>query len=412
MTPTVWSPRRRGGSLAVGGIFVVAGAMLAGAPVAFAAPSTEAVNAINEKGVSFSADNPWFGAPVGEVVELKGGAMREYQGGAIYYSKDTEAHALHGDILKRFKSLGGPEGSTLGFPRNDESAAGDGVGRFNSFSAPEGAAIYWTPQLGAWVIKGRVLDAWTQSGGITGPFGYPNADVSDVDGVQTGKFTGPEGTEIQWSKAAGLVTVPPALAGTIPGFNTEGTTSAGKPAVAGPTTEVEKGGGFNWWWLIPILALLGLLLLLPRLFRKKTAVTPVKVAQRVVTPPPAPVKKVATPPRPAPKPPTPPPAPRPVVETPPPAPKPVITPVPPPRPIEHIREEVAEAKAHIREEVADAKAHIRELHDEHDVKPVVRYEAHAPEDATMKVLYENNAIGAHEESRADKSDLTPDRLPE
>ena len=424
MTPNVSSPRRRGATLALSGIFV-AGSLLAGAPVAFAAPSADAVSAIDEKGTSFSADYPWFGAPAGEAMDVKDGAMREYEGGTVYYSKDTGAHVMYGEILKRYKALGGPE-SGLGFPKNDESGTGDGVGRFNEFSAPEGAAIYWNPEVGATVLKGKVLEAWNQSGGIKGPFGYPTADMTDMNGVLTGKFAGPEGTEIQWSKAAGLVTIPAALAAKIPGFGTGASTSVSKAVTAAKDAVEKKGGWFKWWYLLPLL----LLLALPLLFRKKTVVAePVKVAPKVVTPPPAPapVKKVVAPPpppRPAPVPPkpvTPPPAPKPVVKTPPPppAPKPVVTPPPPPRPVQHIREEVAEVKEHIRHEVAEVKehiaetkAHIREVHEEHEVTPVIRYETHTPTETSIRVTYENNALGDHMESRADKSDLTPDHLQE
>ena len=425
MTPTV-SPRR-GASLALGGIFVVAGTMLATPGIAFAEPSSEAVSAIDEKATSFNAEQPQIGlgSATGEAQDVKGGAMRMYDGGAIYYSKDTGAHVMYGAILDRYKALGGPDGSGLGFPKNDESDTGDGVGRFNDFSLPEGASIYWNPQQGASVIKGKVLEAWRQSGGITGPFGYPTADVSDIGGVQTGKFVGPDGTEIQWSKAAGLVTIPAALAGKIPGFGVEGTTSMGKPSVTAPSAPaVEKKGGFKWWWLIPILALLGLLAFLPRLFRKPAEVEPVKVAPRpvpevkkVVTPPPAPrpapVKPVAPPaPKPvvkAPTPPPPPPAPKPVVKAPtppppPPAPKPVV------RPVEHLREEVREVKAEIKEEVREVKAEIHQaVHREPET--VIKYETHTPADTGIQVTYENNAVDG-KQSRADKSDLTPDHLQE
>lgn len=421
MTPIV-SSRRRGVSLAMGGIFVVAGTMLATPNIAFAEPSSDAISAINEKGTSFAAEYPWFGSAAGEAMDVKGGAMREYDGGVVYYSKDTGAHVMYGVILDRYKALGGPDSSGLGFPKNDESDTGDGTGRFNDFSVPEGASIYWNPQQGASVVKGKVLEAWRQSGGITGPFGYPSADVSDIGGVQTGKFVGPEGTEIQWSKAAGLVTIPAALAGKIPGFGMEGTTSMGMPSVNAPSApSVEKKGGFKWWWLIPILALLGLLAFLPRLFRKPVEVAPVKVAPRPVPE----VKKVVTPPpapRPAPVKPVAPPAPKPVVKAPPPpppAPKPVVKAPPPPppapkplvRPVEHIREEIREVKAEIKEEVREVKAEIHQaVH--HEPETVIKYETHTPADTGIKVTYENNAVGDDQESRADKSDLTPDRLQE
>lgn len=408
MTPTVSPRQRRGASLAIGGMFLVASALLASAPTAFAEPSTDAVNAIDARYSTFGGQGSLLGTPVAEAVDVQGGAKRDYQGGTIFYSKDSGAHVMYGAILDRYQTLGGPDGSGLGFPKNDESDAGDGVGRFNDFSVPEGASIYWNPQQGASVLKGKVLEAWRQSGGITGPFGYPSADMSVVDGVQTGKFAGPEGTEIQWSKAAGLVTIPAVLAGKIPGFGTpttEGTTtSMSKPNVAAP--EVEKKSNKWLWWIPVILVGLGLLGALGRrLFRRPVeVVAPVKVAARapevkkVVPPPPprpAPVAKPVTPPAPprppAPKPPAPPV--RPVVKAPPPAPRPV-TPPPAPRPV------VETPKATLRSEVV-----------EHEVTPVIRYETHTPAETTIQVTYENNAVDG-QASRADKSDLTPDHLQE
>ena len=70
------------------------------------------------------------------------------------------------------------------------------------------------------------------------------------------------------------------------------------------------------------------------------------------------------------------------------------------RAVEHIKEEVREVKAEIREAV------------HHEPETVIRYESHTPAETGIKVTYENNAVGDHQESRADKSDLTPDHLQE
>ena len=42
---------------------------------------------------------------------------------------------------------------------------------------------------------------------------------------------------------------------------------------------------------------------------------------------------------------------------------------------------------------------------------MIRYEGHTPAETTIQVTYENNAVDG-KESRADKSDLTPDHLQE
>jgi outer membrane biosynthesis protein TonB len=247
------------------------------------------------------------------------------------------------------------------------------------------------------VIKGKVLEAWRQSGAITGPFGYPSADTSVAGDMQTGKFVGPEGTEIQWSKAAGLLTIPAALAAKIPGFGANAPTAEGTSSVsAAPgktiTTEKVEKKGFNWLWLllaVPLIAGVGWLLR-----KRPQEVAPVRVAERAPvvkpTPPPArpaPVVKAPAPTPPAPRPPAPAPAKvAPVTKvTPPPAPKPVTPPLSEP------------PKATIRTETSE------------DVTTVVRYEdSAAGTETTARVTYENNALGDDQESVADKSDTIPD----
>jgi len=400
---------RRGAAWMLSGVVVVAGVML-GTPAAWAEPGADAVSAINDRYAAFGGMGSLLGAPTADAVDVPGGAERTYSGGAIYYSKDTGAHVMYGAILDRYQALGGPMSSGLGFPKNDESDTGDGTGRFNDFSAPEGASIYWTPQWGASVVKGRVLEAWRGSGGVTGPFGYPSADTSIADGLQTGKFVGPQGTEIQWSQAAGLVTVPAALAAKIPGFGStattsgaatptaEGTTSVTKPAPTGPVTPAASTKSSKWWWIPAVIAALALLAGLGRLLRRKPEPEPVRVAPARApevskpTPPPpprpAPVTKTAppAPPRPA----TPPPAKVvPLAKTPPP---PRPAPAPPPAPV--TRTQVPQTVVH--------------NETDHDVAAVIHYETHSPAETTIRVTYENNAIGDDQESVADKSDSIPD----
>jgi len=402
VTPTV--PLR--GSLALAGMFIVASSLLVSAPIVSAAPSSDAVSTINDRYAAFGGEGSLLGSPTGEAIDVPGGAERDYKGGAIFYSKDTGAHVMYGAILDRYKTLGGPN-SELGFPKNDESDTGDGVGRFNDFSMPGGAAIYWSPQWGASVIKGQVLEAWRKSGAITGPFGYPSADTSIVDGVQTGKFVGPEGTEIQWSEAGGLITIPAALAAKISGFGATSTaerttavSTPGKSVSAEPATTKSS----KWWWIPVGLAVAALLAGLMRLLTRRRPEEPVTVAAQrapVVKPTPAPAPPVrpapvAEAPTPAPRPPAPPAPPKlaPVTKmTPPPAPPKPVTPPPAPRPL------LSEPpKATIRTETTD-----------HDVSTVVRYEeSAAATETTVRVTYENNAVGDHQASAADKSDSIPD----
>ena len=384
-------------SLAVGGMFIVGSTLLMSAPVVTAAPSSDAVSTINDRYTTFGGEGSLLGAPIGEAVDVPGGAEREYAGGAIYYSKDTGAHVMYGAILDRYQALGGPS-SGLGFPKNDESDTGDGIGRFNDLAAPGGAAIYWNPQWGASVIKGRVLDAWRKSGAITGPFGYPSSDTTIVDGVQTGKFVGPEGTEIQWSQAGGLITIPAALATKIPGFDATTSTSEGTIAVSTPgksvSTEPPATKTSKWWWIPVGVAVAALVAGLLRMLTRRRPEEPVTVAARPApvvkpTPPsdpvrPAPVVKAS-----APKPPAPPTPPAPAKVAPlaavpqPPAPRPLMSEPP---------------KATVRTEATDR-----------DLSTVVNYEQSATAaETTVRVTYENNAVGDNQASVADKSDSIRD----
>ncbi|MFI6996749.1 LGFP repeat-containing protein [Nocardia sp. NPDC050175] len=241
---------RRRTSLTVGAVALLASGLLATAPSAVADPSAEATNAIDAHYADFGGAGSFLGAPLGPATDVAGGAERAYQGGVIYFSPNTGAKAVYGEILVKYKSLGGPSGP-LSFPTNDETGAGDAVGRFNDFAEPGGAAIYWKPETGAWAIKGKVLDAWRESGGITGPFGYPRSDMTVDNGVATANFEGPGGTEIKWSDSEGLATLPPELAATLPGFR------VGSPDVAAPNPDVavtndSGNSGINRWWGIPI----------------------------------------------------------------------------------------------------------------------------------------------------------------
>ncbi|MFE5457440.1 LGFP repeat-containing protein [Nocardia sp. NPDC056564] len=245
---------RRRTTLAVNAVALLASGLLATAPAAVADPSAEATNAIDAHYNEFGGAGSFLGAPLGPATEVAGGAERAYQGGVIYFSPDTGAKAVYGEILVKYKSLGGPSGP-LRFPTNDETAAGDGVGRFNDFAESGGAAIYWKPELGAWAIKGKVLDAWRESGGITGPFGYPRSDMTVDNGVATANFEGPAGTEIKWSEREGLATMPPELAATLPGFRANAPDVAVPNPVPNPGTEAtddSSGSGINRWWGIPI----------------------------------------------------------------------------------------------------------------------------------------------------------------
>ena len=81
------------------------------------------------------------------------------------------------------------------------------------------------------------------------------------------------------------------------------------------------------------------------------------------------------------------------------------------RPVERVREEIREVKQEIKQEVREVKAEIREAVHHDEVETVIKYETQTPADTGIQVTYENNAVDG-KQSRADKSDLTPDHLQE
>jgi uncharacterized protein with LGFP repeats len=101
---------------------------------------------------------------------------------SIYFTVGTGAHAIQGDIRKKWLAVGGV--TFLGYPSTDESTTPDGIGRYNHFHLAAGdASVYWTPSTGAHEIHGGIRDKWASMGWETGP-GYPTTDENTTpDGI-------------------------------------------------------------------------------------------------------------------------------------------------------------------------------------------------------------------------------------
>ena len=102
--------------------------------------------------------------------------------------------AVVGAIAQKYDELGGC-GSVIGPPITEERGTPDGVGRYSVF---ERGSIYWTPQLGAHEVHGRIRDAWAESGWELGPLGYP---VSDEYAHGDGRRSDFERGYIHWTAA-------------------------------------------------------------------------------------------------------------------------------------------------------------------------------------------------------------------
>ncbi len=102
--------------------------------------------------------------------------------------------AVVGEIEKKYLALGGCT-SILGVPTTPEEGTPDGIGRYSVF---QNGSIYWTPQLGAHEVHGRIRDAWAQAGWEAGELGYPISDEYAVTGGRRSDF---EHGSITWDSS-------------------------------------------------------------------------------------------------------------------------------------------------------------------------------------------------------------------
>src|SRR5699024_8382819 len=85
--------------------------------------------------------------------------------------------------------------------------------RMATFSATDNPVIYWTPEHGAYVVRGAINAGWDKLGSSTGPLGVPVGDETyggDQGEIVTQKFS--DG-QLSWnSRTRTFTTVPPDLA--------------------------------------------------------------------------------------------------------------------------------------------------------------------------------------------------------
>ena len=160
-------------------------------PVARATPETDAGDAIDQAWEAAGGDASPLGASDGGVYAAGNGFGQNFAGGAIFFSPDTGAKVMYGAILDKYRGLGGPADSDLGFPNIDEGPGRiSPASRNTTFSAADNPVIFWTPDTGAWVVRGPINAAWDRLGGSAGALGAPIADETYDGDVVTQKFTG------------------------------------------------------------------------------------------------------------------------------------------------------------------------------------------------------------------------------
>ncbi len=147
---------------------------------------------------------PWIGAPVDagggsdEMALPDGrGRCRDFENGSIYWTPETGAHEVHGEIRVHWAQIGGVR--AFGYPLTDESGCPDGIGRYNHF---ERGSIYWTPDTGAYEVHGAIRDLWAQGGWERGRLGYPISDEHDIPDGRASRF---QHGDVVWTPSGGAV---------------------------------------------------------------------------------------------------------------------------------------------------------------------------------------------------------------
>ena len=139
----------------------------------------------------------YLGAPRGEEVRIGRGVFQEFNGGLVYWTPQTGAQAVRGEILREYASTGWERGF-LGFPVTSESHLQGGA-----FSTFEGGSVYWSPRTGAHTVRGALRDAWASTGWEAGYLGYPLSDEYAVPGGVRQDF---QGRSLLFTWATGKVT--------------------------------------------------------------------------------------------------------------------------------------------------------------------------------------------------------------
>ncbi len=177
-------------------------------PSALASPESDAADAINQAWNAAGGADSVVGGRDGEVFAVGEGFGQKFSSGKIFFTPDAGAHLVYGAVLDKYESLGGPADSDLGFP-NIDTVAGlvSPKSRVNTFSASDKPAIFWTPDTGAWAVRGALNVAWDKLGGSAGQLGVPVEDERYDGDVVSQKFSG---GQLSWNSKSNTFTSDPA----------------------------------------------------------------------------------------------------------------------------------------------------------------------------------------------------------
>lgn len=182
------------------------------------------------------------------------GFGQDFVNGKIFYSPDTGANVVTGQVLAKYESVGGPEGD-LGFPVTDEQDGGLApASRMSTFAAEDKPVIFWTPDYGAVIVRGPIYAAWDKLGAATGELGAPVADQTQNGDVITQRFAS---GAISWDTAAKKFSTEPAnLASQLSELEVPEQEQPAAPPTQAADSDEGSRFQWTWWWLLAIVPVL------------------------------------------------------------------------------------------------------------------------------------------------------------
>jgi S-formylglutathione hydrolase FrmB len=124
---------------------------------------------------------------VGTGADARTGQLQTFEGGTFVRTPDKDVHYVRGYINERYRELGGPAGSKLGFPTGDQ---GDTMTLDGAYSDFEDGVIYWSEKTGThYLYRDAIYDRYAEEGFEGGRLGFLTRDVVDnADGSRVATF--------------------------------------------------------------------------------------------------------------------------------------------------------------------------------------------------------------------------------
>ncbi|WP_164704681.1 reprolysin-like metallopeptidase [Blastococcus litoris] len=163
-----------------------------------------------------------------------GGCVQQFQGGTLYAHPTAGTYPVSGDVAAAYARAGGESGA-LGYPTSGLICGLKQTGCGQVF---QGGRIYTTPGTGAHAVSGAIHTAWVERGYETGVLGYATED--QVCGLAGGGCS-------QRFQSGTLYWHPGTGAHRLSGRFLSDYVAAGGPAVLGyPASDVRSVRGEDW----------------------------------------------------------------------------------------------------------------------------------------------------------------------